>query len=228
MAKKNDFRQKHPIKMLIYIAAVIALLACILVMVLHTRKKREEYESQITSLSQNETEYIRPERTTEAESETETEAAEEEEETKDENAGADDFEEESDTEEDAEEVPEEEETEEETEEDTEEETEEIQADLSVLVLNGTGVEGVAGYWASQMEEDGYENVISASYEEEAEEETVIYVQERSTALPFQAYFQESRIRIGEITEGILMSDGEEEPDEVDVYIIVGKADARSE
>ena len=88
MAKKNDFRQKHPIKMLIYIAAVIALLACILVMVLHTRKKREEYESQITSLSQNETEYIRPERTTEAESETETEAAEEEEETKDEGAGA--------------------------------------------------------------------------------------------------------------------------------------------
>ena len=43
-----------------------------------------------------------------------------------------------------------------------------------------------------------------------------------------SFMQESRIRIGEITEGILMSDGEEEPDEVDVYVIVGKTDARSE
>ena len=227
MAKNNLEQEKHPFRMVIYIAAVIILLACILVMVFQTRRKQKDYENEIAQMSQSETEYVRPERTTEAESESEadtepapaTEAKAEEDQTDADEASEAESQEES--------QPDSTESES-SEEETEEESEEIQSDLRILVLNGTGVQGVAGYWEGQLEADGYEDVISASYEEEADDETVIYTQERSQALPLQDYFQESRISIVEITEGILMSEGEEEPEDVDVYIVVGKTDARSE
>lgn len=227
---KNDFGQrKNPLKMVIYIAAVIILLVCILIMVFRTRSKQRDYESEIAQLSQGETEYVRPERTTEAETETGSEASDDSaaasEETQEQDA-SDEAEQEESQEDSQETESSEEDGAEESE--TESESEEIQADLRILVLNGTGIEGVAGYWESQLEADGYEDVISASYAEQAEDETVIYTQERQLALPFQDYFTESRIRIGEITEGILMSDGEEEPEDVDIYIVVGNTDARSE
>ncbi len=230
---KNDFGQrKNPFKMVIYIAAVILLLVCILIMVFRTRSKQKDYESEIAQLSQGETEYVRPERTTEAETETGSEASGDSAAVSEETQEQDDSNEASEAEqEESQEDSQETESSEEDgaeESETESESEEIQADLRILVLNGTGVEGVAGYWESQLEADGYEDVISASYAEQAEDETVIYTQERQLALPFQDYFTESRIRIGEITEGILMSDGEEEPEDVDIYIVVGNTDARSE
>lgn len=224
---------RNPLKIVLYIAAVILLVVCIVLMYFHTRREREAYQEEIRQLSLNETEYIRSERSTEEESETagqETESASSGEsgrQTASDEAREEEslMEGESSSEEDS---SEEDETEAASETETETETEDESKDLRVLLLNGTGVGGVAGYWETQLEEDGYTDVIAASYEEEAAEETVIYASNRQQALPFQEYFTDSRIRIGSITEGILMSDGEEEPEDVDIYIVIGRTDARNE
>ena len=46
------------------------------------------------------------------------------------------------------------------------ETEGTDYEVSVLVLNGTQRPGVAGYWQEELEEAGYTNVSSASYNQE--------------------------------------------------------------
>lgn len=74
------------------------------------------------------------------------------------------------------------ETESETESETETETE--NKEVSVLILNGTRKEGVAGYWKKQLEKDGYTNVSTASYREDPEDRTVIYAEEISMIQPF--------------------------------------------
>lgn len=116
-------------------------------------------------------------------------------------------------------------TEKETEGETESESEtETDYSVSVLVLNGTQRPGVAGYWQEQLESEGYTDVMSASYSETVDEETVIYSDDIDMARPFLDYFQDASFELGTVEEGIEPEDGQELPEEIDVYVVIGKGD----
>lgn len=99
---------------------------------------------------------------------------------------------------------------------------------NVLVLNGTKKEGVAAYWEKELRAEGFEQVYTASYTKPVEAKTVIYADKIADAAPLRSIFTGSIVRIGEITEGIELTAQTELPEQVDVYIIVGSDDARSE
>ena len=117
------------------------------------------------------------------------------------------------------------ETETETEQETETESEtETDYSVSVLVLNGTQRPGVAGYWQDQLEEAGYTNVASASYNKTVDETTVIYGDDEAVAAPFLEFFQDAVFEEGTVEEGIEPEDGQELPEDVDIYIVIGRDD----
>lgn len=110
---------------------------------------------------------------------------------------------------------------------TESETE-ANKSVSILVLNGTKRPGVAGYWQMQLEEDGYENVVSASYAGEIADETVIYAKQKKDAKALSAYFPDAAVENGSIEEGIETENGVTLPEKIDLYIVIGRNDAKSE
>ncbi|MDO5541622.1 MAG: LytR C-terminal domain-containing protein, partial [Eubacteriales bacterium] len=72
-------------------------------------------------------------------------------------------------------------------------TEETVKASSILVLNGTGKSGVAGYWKAQLEEAGYTNVSPASYTGTVGEETIIYVSAKEQAEPLKQQFPNASV-----------------------------------
>ena len=44
---------------------------------------------------------------------------------------------------------------------------------NIMILNGTGKEGMAGYWKQQLTGEGYEHIVIANYLETGEEHTII-------------------------------------------------------
>lgn len=110
---------------------------------------------------------------------------------------------------------------------TEPETE-ADKSVSILVLNGTKRPGVAGYWQTQLEEDGYENVVSASYSGEITDETVIYAKRKKDAEALNAYFPDAVVERGKIEEGIEPESGVTLPETCDLYVVIGRNDAQSE
>lgn len=97
----------------------------------------------------------------------------------------------------------------------------------IMVLNGTGKEGIAGYWRDQLMQDGYTDVILANYLKKAEEYTLIYSKDRKLAEHFQQLFPDSKIRITALTEGIEMPEGTAQPENVDVYLVIGSKDTEA-
>lgn len=191
MSKKSNFQpEKNPIYVVLYIAAALILIACLIFFVFRSHQRKAEYKEKVELAASQETEYVMARRETETETESEepeTEAVTE----------------------------------------TESETE-ADKTVSILVLNGTKRPGVAGYWQNQLEEDGYENVASASYSGEIADETVIYAEQEADAEPLKSYFPDADVEKGSIEEGIEADNGVTLPETCDLYIVIGRNDAQSE
>lgn len=105
------------------------------------------------------------------------------------------------------------------------ETEGTDYEVSVLVLNGTQRPGVAGYWQEELEEAGYTNVSSASYNQEVEEITTIHAGSEEEAAPFLEFFPDGVYEEETVNgESIEPEEGEEVPEDCDVYIVIGRGD----
>lgn len=104
-------------------------------------------------------------------------------------------------------------------------------DPTILVLNGTKIQGVAAYWKEQLEKEGYSNVAAATYTKTVEKETIIYsdsVDEGKAGEAFQKLFPNAEFRKESIKDGISFSaDQNGQKDSFDFYIVIGTKDARN-
>ncbi|EET58825.1 hypothetical protein BRYFOR_09285 [Marvinbryantia formatexigens DSM 14469] len=223
MARRNRYGQeKNPLRMVLYIIAVLAMIGCIGYLVYSSRISSQEYQEEVRRAAAEEVEFETEARETRGETETETEKQQDN--TKDETeqgAGTE-------TETDGEQG-----NTEETDNESETDTKEAAAgaadkDMSILVLNGTGRPGVAGYWKSQLEEAGYTDVTPATYTETVGEKTVIYAATTEEAEIFKEQFPDAEVEVGTVETGLEAAEGIPLPEKCDVYIIVGSSDARSE
>ena len=94
---------------------------------------------------------------------------------------------------------------------------------NILVLNGTGTSGVAGYWKGICEDAGCEHVAAATYRGSIEPHTVVYAEEGIDAQGVKDIFPDAEIRTGSVTENIIAADGQN----YQIWIVVGKQDARN-
>lgn len=94
---------------------------------------------------------------------------------------------------------------------------------NILVLNGTGTSGVAGYWKGICEDAGCEHVAAATYRGAIEPHTVVYAEEGIDAQGVKEIFPDAEIRTGSVTENIIAADGQN----YQIWIVVGKQDARN-
>ena len=103
--------------------------------------------------------------------------------------------------------------------------------LSILVLNGTRKQGVAGFWKGQLEAEGFTNVTAATYKKAVETETVICSDTRdpeSEADLFKKLFPDAVFRKESVKDGISFEANQGgQLDNFDYYIIVGTKDARN-
>ena len=205
MAKKQNLNyERNPWKMVLYIVAVVALAACLVFLVYTRREQKKAYQEELLQLQSKETEYVRPIRETEMESESETGDAKE---TEKPMTGKKTAEAILDTKEETT-------TEKAKETETESETE----------------AGVAGAWKQELTKDGYGHVSTASYTGSAKEQTRIYIKKsrRKLADHLQEIFKNADVHYDTFSEGFEMSDGDEKPEDVDIYVLIGREDIPEE
>lgn len=101
------------------------------------------------------------------------------------------------------------------------------ASLSVLILNGTRRQGVAGYWKNVLDQAGYKNVVPATYTGTVGPQTVIYASSIADAEPLLQLFPNASIQVGSVTTGIEATTGYPLPEHTDIFVMVGSNDARS-
>lgn len=217
MAKKNEYGPKRsPFRAFLYILAVVILLGGIGYLVKYTRQKQTAFEEQIKELNAKEnsgTEItggltgggnITPETSAwdKAVSNGETEKASE-----------------------SEKDPAITDAESETVSETESESEnEALLSRNILVLNGSGKDGMAAKWQKELEKEGYKNVECASFPGSALEQTRIYAEKEEDVADLKKLFPEAEVTADEFTANITMEDGST-PEDVEIYIIIGKNDA---
>ena len=125
------------------------------------------------------------------------------------------------------------ETESETETETESESELLSAaekNAHVLLLNASGKAGVAGAWKQELAKDGYGHVSTASYTGSAKEQTRIYIKKSRQKLAehLKELFTNAELKFDTFTEGFEMPDGDEKPEDVDIYVLIGREDIPEE
>lgn len=223
MAKKQKLNyERNPWKMVLYIILVLLLIGCLAFLVYRTKQQKQAYQDRVQQMKSQETEYIQDKK--ENETETETEQIKETEVKKTSATSA-----KKQTEKAAAAT-----TPESDEEETQGETI-VTLDVSgylvhVLLLNASGREGVAGAWRKELEKDGYKNVTIASYTGSAKEQTQIYVQKsrRKLADHLQEVFKNADVHYDTFSEGFEMPDGAEKPEDVDIYVLIGREDIPEE
>lgn len=206
MAKRESYGpQRSPFQIVLYILVVVLLLGGIAYLVKCTRVKQNDFQKQLQEMGAQETEYVQVKQTvTEAESEagvsTEQTTATEKDAAVTESAGA---------------------------QETESETNKADAAVKsrhILVLNGSGKDGMAARWQAELQKDGYTNVSVASFPGSAVDRTRIYVEKEEDAKDLTELFQAADVTTDAFTAEITLTDGSA-PKDVDVYIIIGKNDA---
>lgn len=254
MSKRSDYkRERNPLSAVLYITVILLLLGCIVFFVFSSKERQKAYEEQIRQAAENETEYIMTERLRETESESEaaqekTKASEagtaspskgavnpeSEKKTDDSRAGSEEQAGQTLPESNAAETPESD-SEVESEDETVGEIRISSAEISsaeklqtVLVLNGTKKPGVAGNWKDRLEGLGYRKVVSASYDGEIEDNTVLYTGTGAKTEGLEQIFPDCVIRQGKVYTGIEPGEGETLPESVDVYVVIGRNDAATE
>lgn len=233
MSKRNDQYERNPWKMVLYIILVLLLLGSLVFLVYRTRQQKKAYQEQLQQMKSQETEYIRPERQPETETETESEKKQQTSQSTSgkQPAGAASK---AQSEKAAAVTTGSEAAESETESGTTGETT-VTLDASeylahILLLNASGREGVAGAWRTELEKDGYKNVTIASYTGSAKEQTQIYVKKSRRKLTehLQELFEGSQMNFDTFTDDFEMPDGASKPEDVDVYVLIGREDIPEE
>ena len=97
----------------------------------------------------------------------------------------------------------------------------------ILLLNGSGKDGMAARWQAELTKAGYTNVSVASFPGQAIEQTRIYVEreeEKEELTDLKAQFAGVEVTTEPFSADITLEDGTT-PKDVDLYIIIGKNDA---
>lgn len=209
MSKRESYGpQKSPFKIFLYIVVIVLLLGGIAYLVKCTRVKQAAFREQLQELGAQETEFVQMKKTvtetSEAKNTEKTQATESATEQKDT----------AETESNAE---------------TESESETAKAENTdkgrhILLLNGSGKDGVAAKWKETLTKAGYTNVSVASFPGSAIEKTRIYVEKEEEADKVKDLFSGVEITTDAFTAEITLED-ESTPKDVDLYIIIGKNDA---
>ena len=214
MAKRESYGPpRSPFKIVIYILVVIALVAGIGYLVKCTRARRADFQTQIQELGQNETEYVQV-KTAVTEEETEVKQTSSDSDTAKKQTAA--------TEPSTA-------TEQTTEGQTETESETVKASAAdlgrhILLLNGSGKDGMAAVWKIKLEKAGYTHVSVASFPGRSIDQTRIYVEKEEEADAVKDLFTSVEVTTDPFTADITLEDGSA-PKDVEIYIIVGKNDA---
>lgn len=202
MSKNKDYRpERNPLFTVLYIIAVVILAGALVFMVFTVKSKQKQQQDKIKKIASGETEYVITERM--SETETESEPAKKAS-VKGKNTAA-----------------------EKVQTETESETEDDKS-LSILVLNGTRKPGVAAYWKEELEKDGYTNVYTASYSREVEDYTLLYSTDVTLKTEFDKYFPDCRMRLSKVEEGIEPDGDTQLPEDIDLYIVVGRNDCNNQ
>lgn len=223
MAKRESYGpQRSPFKIFLYIVIIVLLLGGIAYLVKCTRVKQAAFQEQIRELGAQETEFVQKKQTVQEESETETKKSTEK-------ATAQTEKKETSTEAETEKAAEgtsESETESETGSENVKNSTAIQKQ-HILLLNGSGKDGMAARWQARLMKAGYTNVSVASFPGQAIERTRIYVEreeEKEELTDLKAQFAGVEVTTEPFSADITLEDGTT-PKDVDLYIIIGKNDA---
>lgn len=214
MAKRESYGPpRSPFKIVIYIIVMIALVGGIGYLVKCTRARRADFQKQIQELGQNETEYVQ----------VKTAVTEEEIEGEQKGTSSDAAKKQTAATEQAAV------TEQTTEAQTESESEAATASAAdlgrhILLLNGSGKDGMAAVWKTKLEKAGYTHVSVASFPGRSIDQTRIYVEKEEEADAVKDLFTGVEVTTDPFTAEITMEDGSA-PKDVDLYIIIGKNDA---
>lgn len=223
MAKRESYGPHYsPFKIFLYIVIIVLLLGGIAYLVKCTRVKQAAFQEQIRELGAQETEFVQKKQTVQEESEIETKKGTEK-------ATAQSEKKETFTEAGTEKA-----TERTSESETESEAGSENAKNStaiqkqhILLLNGSGKDGMAARWQAKLTKAGYTNVSVASFPGRAIEQTRIYVEreeEEAELTDLKAQFSGVEVTTEPFTADIRLEDGTA-PKNVDLYIIIGKNDA---
>lgn len=215
MANRNEYGPKRsPFRAVLYILAVLLLLGGIMYLVKCTRQKQAAFEDQIKAMDERENTLSENTTATEEEVVPQTSAWDEAVKTgtAENRTGMSTQTGKSDVES-------------ETESETESESEdEALLTRNILVLNGSGKDGMASKWQKELEKEGYQNVSYASFPGSAIEQTRIYAEKEEDVADLKKLFPEAEVTADEFTANITMEDGSQ-PSDIEVYIIIGKNDA---
>ena len=219
MAKRESYGpQRSPFKIFLYIVIIVLLLGGIAYLVKCTRVKQAAFQEQIQELGAQETEFVQKKQPVTTETETEVKEHKTTEKTAAVTAQTDRAK--------ASEETSESETESETGSENGKNSIAVQKQ-HILLLNGSGKDGMAAKWREKLKKAGYTNVTVASFPGQALEQTRIYVEkeEEETALTdLREQFSGAEMTTDAFTAEITLEDGSA-PKDVDVYIIIGKNDA---
>lgn len=93
-------------------------------------------------------------------------------------------------------------------------------DKNILVLNSTGIAGIAGGWCTTLNEAGYGNTVAADYTTTLETTRIVSRQE-GVGEDLVSFFNGASYEVGEVTEGSM-----EDTSNYDIVIIIGTNDVR--
>lgn len=94
-------------------------------------------------------------------------------------------------------------------------------DKSILVLNSTGVSGLAKSWMNKLKEEGFTKVATGNYSLSKEAQTKIYVSEEGLGKDLAEYFKDAEIEVGSLNSGIDVS-----TTGVEIFIVLGSNDTK--
>ena len=228
MKKRESYGpQRSPFKIFLYIVVVVLLLGGIAYLVKDTRARRAVFQEQIQELGARETEFVQTKQSVITETETEAKENKSAEKTSAVTAQTEKDETSADAVTEAE-------TDEASESETDSETgsETIGNSTAVkrqhiLLLNGSGKDGMAAKWQKKLTKAGYTNVTVASFPGLAIEQTRIYVEkeeDEAKLTDLKAQFSGVEVTTDAFTADITLEDGSA-PKDVELYIIIGKNDA---
>ena len=207
--KRKYKKERNPFLMVIYILAVLALLGCLVFLVRQRREEHALYEAKLQQAKESETIEAKELSWAKEETTVKDELPEEAEQQEDTQAPA------------PTEVPAATASPTATQVPTPTEEPQPHYQAAVVILNGTGKEGLAGKWATSVGNAGYGNVKAFNYTKAVEDHTVIYAATEEAGKEFLTLFPQGEVRVGSIQEGIVEGTTRPVAPQADVYIVLG-------
>ena len=93
--------------------------------------------------------------------------------------------------------------------------------LKVIVLNASGMGGVAGTFAKKLSEDGFTNITAANYLPGLLEKTTICISDESQRDVMKAYYPDAEVKVGTLGA----ADTDADLTDAKIIVIIGVSDA---